>query len=619
MIKMEAEIKKSGIKCGLEIHQQLSTGKLFCRCPSTIIEGEPDLKISRKLRAVAGESGETDEAAMYESKKDKEFIYHFYRNANCLVELDEEPPREPEQDAIKAALQISLMLNAKPFSELSFMRKTVVDGSNTSGFQRTGLVAVNGGIEVSGKKIGIPTICLEEEACKIVERTAECDTYNLSRLGIPLVEIATAPDISSPEEALLCAEKIGMILRSTGKIKRGLGTIRQDVNVSIEGGIRVEIKGAQELRMIPKIVETEAIRQKKILEIKDELKKRGISKIESSTKDITALLEDTKSKILRAALDSKGSIIGAKVSGLKGLIGKELQPNRRLGTEMSEYAKKSGVSGILHCDELPGYGITEEEVEKIKNELSCSGNDGFFIAASDGKKAKDAVLAAIRRAEFSVIGVPPEVRKANEDGTSSFMRPISGSSRMYPETDIPPVKISTEGIKIPKLLTEIADEYREMGLNPQMAEIVSKSQEREFFDRITEKYKNVEPQFIFSAIYLVPKDIKKRLSLDISKIGEKEIEKAVSALDSGRISRPAVAEALSLVASGEDIESALKKFESMGSSDVEAKIKTIIDELKSRQKSGEELKEGLVMGKVMAVLRGKADGKLISELIKKNL
>ncbi|MCX6711373.1 MAG: Glu-tRNA(Gln) amidotransferase subunit GatE [Candidatus Woesearchaeota archaeon] len=616
---MKEELKNLGIRCGLEIHQQLSTGKLFCRCPSTIIEGEPDLRVKRKLKAVAGELGETDEAAEYESQRGKQFIYNFYRNANCLVELDEEPPHEPNQEAIATALQISIMLNAKPFPELQFMRKTVVDGSNTSGFQRTGLLAVNGEIEVLGKKVSIPTLCIEEEACKIVERTPNHDVYNLSRLGIPLVEIATGPELSSPEEVLSCAEKIGMILRSTGKVKRGIGTIRQDVNVSIAGGRRVEIKGAQELRMLPRIVEIEALRQKHILEIKEELKKRGIQKIESETKDITSALKNTKSKILRDALNRNGRIIGARLSGMKGLIGKELQPNKRLGTEMSEYAKKFGVSGILHCDELPGYGITEKEAEIIGNELSCSENDGFFIIASDSKRAREAVAAAIKRAELSVDGVPQEVRKANADGTTSFMRPMSGSSRMYPETDVPPLKISAEGIRIPKLITEIADEYREMGLNSQMAEIVSKSAEREFFNRMVESCGNVEPRLIFSSIYVTPKDIKKRLGLDISGIGEREIEKALYALNEGKISKQAVSEALALVASGESIENAIKKFESISASEVEAKVREIIASFKSKLKPGEQLKEGLVMGRVMAVLRGKADGKLITDIIKKNI
>jgi len=215
--------------------------------------------------------------------------------------------------------------------------------------------------------------------------------------------------------------------------------------------------------------------------------------------------------------------------------------------------------------------------------------------------------------------VPQEVRKADADGTTSFMRPMSGSSRMYPETDVPPLKISAQKIRIPKLITEIADEYRERGLNSQMAEIVSKSAEREFFDRMVESCGNVEPRLIFSSIYVTPKDIKKRLGLDISGIGEREIEKALYALNEGKISKQAVSEALALVASGESIENAIKKFESISASEVEAKVREIIASFKSKLKPGEQLREGLVIGRVMAVLRGKADGKLIADIIKKNI
>jgi glutamyl-tRNA(Gln) amidotransferase subunit E (EC 6.3.5.7) len=63
-----------------------------------------------------------------------------------------------------------------------------------------------------------------------------------------------------------------MILRSTGKVKRGLGTIRQDINISIREGARVEIKGVQELDLIAEVVRREVCRQVSLLEIREELK-----------------------------------------------------------------------------------------------------------------------------------------------------------------------------------------------------------------------------------------------------------------------------------------------------------------------------------------------------------
>ncbi|MBU1198845.1 MAG: Glu-tRNA(Gln) amidotransferase subunit GatE [Nanoarchaeota archaeon] len=254
-----------GFKCGIEIHQQLEGHKLFCHCPTEIRKGEPDFEVVRRLRASAGEEGRVDQAALHEQKKQKYFVYQGYNDITCDVELDEEPPHPINKEALAAALQVALMTNCQIVDELQVMRKTVIDGSNTSGFQRTMLIGINGFIEVDGRKISIDGVFLEEEACQIIERTKDYDVYNLSRMGIPLIEIATGPDITTPEEAKEVAAKIGMILRSTGACKRGIGTIRQDVNISIKGLNRVEIKGFQDYKKIPKALDIEIKRHLDII------------------------------------------------------------------------------------------------------------------------------------------------------------------------------------------------------------------------------------------------------------------------------------------------------------------------------------------------------------------
>jgi len=149
----------------------------------------------------------------------------------------------------------------KIVDEVEIMRKMVIDGSNTSGFQRTAYIGSQGCIDTSHGPVGIDILCLEEEAARIVEDRGDSLIYSLDRLGIPLVEIGTAPDIVSPAHAREVAKTLGMILRSTGRVQRGLGTIRQDVNVSIKGGARVEVKGVQDLNLIDKIVEMEVLRR----------------------------------------------------------------------------------------------------------------------------------------------------------------------------------------------------------------------------------------------------------------------------------------------------------------------------------------------------------------------
>jgi len=279
--------KALGLKIGIEIHQQLDTNKLFCECPSSIRADKPDIKIKRKLNPVAGETGKIDIAAAYEAEKKKTFVYEAYSQETCLLELDEEPPHAINQEALKIALQISLLLNATPVNVSQVMRKTVIDGSNTSGFQRTMIIARDGYVKIDNQKISIPAIMLEEDSARRTAETKDSVTFKLDRLGIPLVEISTSPEIKNAEQAKKVALKIGDILRAC-KVKRGIGTIRQDVNLSIRNGARTEIKGVQEPALIPKTIEKEIERQKELL------KKR--KKVEATVRDA---LENGETRYIR--------------------------------------------------------------------------------------------------------------------------------------------------------------------------------------------------------------------------------------------------------------------------------------------------------------------------------
>src|SRR3989344_3349826 len=334
---------KIGLKCGLEVHQQLSSGKLFCSCSGDLREDDAPLKVKRYLRAVQGEQGGVDTAAMQEQHRGRHFVYEAY-DSTCLVELDEEPPHRMNGEALKTAIEISLLLKAQIVDVLQVMRKTVVDGSNTSGFQRTALLAHTGRVG----DVGVRSICVEEDSARIVSNDHNHVVYRLDRLGVPLVEVSTEPDITTPQQCLEVAEKLGMILRSTGKVKRGLGTIRQDVNVSVAGGERVEIKGAQELKGFPLLVEIEAQRQLKLLEIMHELKKRK-ARVDGKIIDVTPVFAKSAATMIKNVLAAHGVVLGIRLTGFQGLIGVEVQPGKRLGTEFSDYAKvKAGVGGVFY-------------------------------------------------------------------------------------------------------------------------------------------------------------------------------------------------------------------------------------------------------------------------------
>ncbi|MEE9197473.1 MAG: Glu-tRNA(Gln) amidotransferase subunit GatE, partial [bacterium] len=355
------------IKVGLEIHQQLATRKLFCACEARLVD-EVREEFVRYLRPTQSELGEVDPAALEEASKGRAFRYQS-TETSCLVDADEEPPHRANREALEIALLSALALEAQPVDEVQFMRKTVIDGSNTTGFQRSALVAQNGTLEVDGKSIGIPTICLEEDAARLIHRGKDEAVYRLDRLGIPLVEIATSPDIDSPEMARDVALRIGRLLRATRRVMRGLGTVREDVNVSVKGGARVEIKGVQELGMIAAYVEGEVQRQSALLEARETLRGQGVDRIEDEIVDLRDVVADTKSHVLRKGLARGQRVLGLRLPGFAGLL------KGRLGPEFAAHVAVVGAQGVLHSDELPGYEVTEEEVLQIATTLAVHEGD----------------------------------------------------------------------------------------------------------------------------------------------------------------------------------------------------------------------------------------------------
>lgn len=470
------DYKKVGFRCGLEIHQQTDTLKLFCNCPSIVHDESPTIHIKRGLRPVAGEDGHIDPAALYEATKGRYFIYEACPTSSCLVELDEEPPGPINPEALNLTVQVAKMMNCKIVDEVRPMRKIVIDGSNVSGFQRTCLIGMNGWIETSRGKVGIPTLCLEEEAAQKAGETKDCVTFRLDRLGVPLIEIATDTSIIDPEHAKEAAEKIGMILRSTGNVKRGIGTIRQDVNVSIAGGARIEIKGFQELKSIPSVIDFEIKRQ----------------------------------------------------------------------------------LGLL----------------------------------SSGKEIKS------------------EVRKAEADLTTSFLRPMPGAKRMYPETDVNAVRLDPEYVKSVPIPTLLSDQVGELakgfGLDKDLAATLVNDGLAIDFEGICKSCKNLKPAYIADTMLSGPKQASKKAGREINVSGH-DWKILFIALDAGKASKESVQD---IIASGKPIQVALESFKGMSDEDLEQEIKKIAS-------SNPGMPFNALIGVVMTHLRGKADGKKISELTRK--
>ncbi|MCL5788834.1 MAG: Glu-tRNA(Gln) amidotransferase subunit GatE [Candidatus Marsarchaeota archaeon] len=613
------------MKAGLEIHQQLNVpGKLFCSCPSDAHAAKVDAQFVRRLRAVRSEVGRVDAAALFEEHRGREFVYQVSNSSSCLVEMDEEPPHRLNEEALDVALMVSQLLGCKPVDEVQVMRKLVIDGSNTSGFQRTALIATDGALEVDGKTVRVSTVCLEEDAAKLVAQDAERGvvTYSLERLGVPLVEISTMPDITGPEEAEKVAAAIGGILRRTRRVKRGLGSIRQDVNVSADGGARVEVKGVQLLSLVGKVIESETRRQSGLIQLRDKLRSHPGKFLADKPVNLGELFASTKSKIVRSTLAAGQSVLGVRVIGFRGVFGFQLGENRRFGTELADYARQlAGVGGLLHSDELPAYGISQDEVKAVKEVLGCLDDDGFIIILGQTTRASAAFEIVLERCRRAFDGPLEETRAALADGSTRFLRPMPGAERMYPETDVPYVEITGKRLgdvrsKIPPPLESLMDTLVKAGVSGELARQAVNS---DWVD-VIEKSVAADPASAQLACGLLVQDVKElaRDGVDPDQITDEDALKLVLEATSRRMSRDQAKHALSAMAKeGKSVSAA------MSDSVSEDELQKVLDEIIEANvdlvlRRGEDAVKPL-MGDVMKRLRGKVSGAWVSEALSEKI
>ena len=630
---MTVDYAKIGLRVGLEIHQQLNTKtKLFCNCPPALFKEDPEITFLRRLRPTQSELGQVDPAAFFEFQKGVKILYEANRATSCLVEMDEEPPHPLNMEAVEAVLTAALMMNMQPIDEVHVMRKTVIDGSNTTGFQRTCIIASDGWIKVGEKTIPMQAASLEEDAAR---KTGEEDggktiRYRIDRLGIPLIEVATAPVIYSPAEAQEVALAIGKILRDTGKAMRGLGTIRQDLNVSLPDGALMEIKGVQELELISKVVEYEVQRQLGLLQVKEDLVSRGVKKknLKHEFVDVTTVFKQTKCKVIRKALDKNQKVLAVKLPKFGGILKRELMPNFRVGTELSDRARFWGrVGGIFHTDEMPAYGVTAEEVETLRKAAGASEEDAVVFVADTAENVQDALKAVVERAQEALAGVPAETRTAKEDGTTRYMRPRPGAARMYPETDIPPVLLTDELVEkvrssLPepaeKKITRLMKEYR---LNAKLANQIVDSEYGVLFESIV-KESGVAATTVAVFLTETLKSLR-RDGVAVEKVTDDQLTEIFRRIGSGEIAKEAAADVFVWLSENEgktphDAVDALglKMFS-------EAELAKLVDRvIAENRQSVDQLGAkafGTLMGVVMKEVRGKADPALVSALLKERL
>ncbi len=498
--QMQAEdYAELGLRSGLEIHQQILTEKkLFCRCPAACYSETYDAEILRHMRPTLSELGEYDGTALMEFKTRKEIIYQINHKTVCTYEMDDTPPFEINPQALDIALEIAMLMNYKLVSEIHIARKQYLDGSIPTGFQRTTIVGVDGWIPYKDRKIGLIQLGLEEDACREVSDIGHQRVYLTDRLGMPLIETVTRPEMRTPQEVADVANILRRLVRSTGKVRTGIGAARQDVNVSINGGTRIEIKGVARIPLIPLLIYNEAARQHALLQIKDELKQRGITDktFQAESIDVTQMLTHTSWDPILRALSRGEEVHCVKLKGFLGMLSYPTQTGKVFSKEISDRVRV--VACLTRLPNILTSESTEETIDsftwkKIRKAINANAHDALILVWGGRQDIKTAVEEIIIRAREATQGIPGETRQALADGTNGFERILPGPDRMYPDTDLPPLEISEErmeeiGSNVPEPIWDKEKRYRAMQAPDHLIDSIAASPRAALFDQLTERF-----------------------------------------------------------------------------------------------------------------------------------
>lgn len=611
---------------GLEIHQQLAIPtKLFCSCPPVKTEEYP-YRFERRLRPSQSETGRLDPAALFEFAKGKSNAYFWSPESSCLVEADEEPPHSISREGLDAALLVGTVLGSRLVDEVHVMRKMVIDGSNTSGFQRTAVVGLGGSLDVDGVKVGVQSVTVEEDAARILGEDAASRCFGLDRLGVALVEVALDPVEGDPELVGSVALHLGRTLRSTGKVARGLGTIRQDLNVSLDGGRVVEVKGVQKLNLLPRVVEYEGKRQRMLLGLARRLEQGGVARVRCRNVDVTQVLSGTASGALRRALAEGGRARCVVAPGMGGLFGWEPEPGVRFGKEVAEVARANSLGGVVHSDEFERQGITAQERDQLAAAVGSRAADALILVAGPESVVQRVVPLIEARVSAATEGVPAETRASTEGGETRFMRPRPGAQRMYPETDIEDIpldqktraRLRRDSPRPWKTAVELLKSS--YSLSGDLALKVYDSDAKEEFGDLARRL-GLEPSFIASTLVDLPPRLE-REGVPPSALARPHLEAALEAVDAGKVAKEAIPDILREVGGkGVSVAEAIAAL-GIGSVPEEEVLRVVKATVAKEGDLVAERGEGAfspLMGAAMKELRGKADGSLVARLLHEEL
>lgn len=615
----DEDYARVGFKSGLEIHQQLLTEKkLFCRCPAGKFSTKYDAEILRHMRPTLSELGEYDGTALMEFKTKKEIIYRINRETVCTYEMDDTPPFLINDDALDKAVACGLLMDCKIVDEMHIIRKQYLDGSIPTGFQRTAIFAVDGKIPYKDREIAITQVSIEEDSCREISDIGHERYYNTDRLGMPLIETVTGPDMKTPIEVADVAQICRRLVRSTGLVRTGMGAAREDVNVSVTGGTRIEIKGVPKITKIPLLTYNEAMRQWNLLRLKEELENRGITSetFEATTHDVTRLAKKTHFQPLLLAANSNLIVKCVVLKGFRKLLNWRTQTDTFFSREISDRVRViaclTTIPNIVHYDSK-GDNLSSAEWQKIKKVTGAGENDTMVLVWGDERDADTGAKEIIIRAKEATVGVPSETRQALRDGTTGFERILPGPDRMYPDTDLPPKRITFEKVEelkqiLPAPTWEREKWYRQLGIPADTILPLSFSIYAELFKTVVEDL-NINPTLAAVVLIQFPKRLKKK-GFDISTLSVDLMGDIFRALSEDRIVKDCIYYVMknAITEKNFDIETLpapanpdeLKSIMKISSSELDG-IKLINDVNRPK----------LLMGSIMDKLRHRVDGKTV--------
>jgi glutamyl-tRNA(Gln) amidotransferase subunit E len=621
-----------GLKCGLEVHQQLLTSrKLFCRCPAGRYSGEYDAEILRHMRPTLSELGEYDGTALMEKKTRKNIYYRIHHDTVCTYEFDDTPPFFMDDEALDIALELALLLRLNLVSELHVARKQYLDGSIPTGFQRTTILGVNGWIPFRDRRIGITQLGLEEDSCREVADVGHDRVYLTDRLGMPLIEVVTDPDMRTPEETAAVGQIIRRLCRSTGKVRTGYGAARQDTNVSVRGGTRIEIKGVPQITRIPRLIYNEAMRQCSLLWIREELERRGVTPetFEHTPSDVTRIVARAAYQPLRAAVDAGERVKCVVLSGFEGLLNEPTQEHTTFAKEFSDRVRViaclTQLPNIVHSDTAAD-ALSAREWKELRRRTRAGQGDALVLVWGNDADTETACSEIAIRAKEATIGVPSDTRQALKDGTNGFERVLPGAERMYPDTDLPPLAIDAERktriqAVLPAYFWDREAEYRRIGLPADTVCVLSISPRVKVYERLVDSLR-IDP--VFAAVVLIQRfKAWRRAGLPVDSLRDDEIVEAFRAYATGHIGREGVPAILTYMLRQEQsadtsAEARVKEaIEAMGLSpageeELDNRIAQALERVASPRFPTEQHRFNYIMGVLMTDLYGRIDARRVA-------